>query len=63
MLGDGAQVVEYGDAGAVDEIGVAEGEGGRVEVGLVVACELHRLPLALLDLRGAGQCHAVGKFD
>ena len=49
-LGDGAQVVEDGDAGAVNEIGVAEGEGGRVQVRLVVARELHRLPLALLDL-------------
>ena len=49
-LGDGAQVVEDGDASAVNEIGVAEGEGGRVQVRLVVARELHRLPLALLDL-------------
>ena len=55
MLGDGAQVVEHGDAGAVNEIGVAEGERGRVQVRLVVARELNRLPLALLDLKG-GRC-------
>ena len=55
VLGDGAQVVEHGDAGAVNEIGVAEGERGRVQVRLVVARELNRLPLALLDLKG-GRC-------
>ena len=55
VLGDGAQVVEDGDAGAVNEIGVAEGERGRVQVRLVVARELHRLPLALLDLQ-RGRC-------
>ena len=52
VLCDGAQVVEHGDAGAVNEIGVAEGERGRVQVRLVVARELYRLILALLDLKG-----------
>ena len=50
--------MEHGDAGAVNEIGVAEGERGRVQVRLVVARDLNRLPLALLDLK-AGRCEVL----
>ena len=50
LAGDTLEVVSDGHPGAGQQVGVAEGEGGRVVRPLVVGRQLQGLPLRLRDL-------------